>query len=191
MKQNNRIAIPVKEERYINGILNRTTGQYFMTSAANNQIYPLSLLSSIYYDPLKTDIQFLNYDALGNLVEQRKANDTKEVYFYGYNGKYPVAKLLNTDYNTARQYINQKVLDNPPSDDQLRTELQNLRRNLPNAQVTTYTYSPEIGITSETDPAGRVTYFGYDAQGRLKTIKDADRKILKLIDYQYAQPNTK
>ena len=56
------------------------------------------------------------------------------------------------------------------------------------ALVKTYTYSPLMGMTSETDAAGKSIFYEYDVFGRLKDIKDQNGKILKHFDYQYLQP---
>jgi len=53
------------------------------------------------------------------------------------------------------------------------------------AQMTTYTYSPLIGITSQCDAGSRITYYEYDGLGRLQDIKDQDGNILKTYEYQY------
>jgi YD repeat-containing protein len=58
------------------------------------------------------------------------------------------------------------------------------------AQMSSYTYQPSFGITSEIDTKGNTIYYEYDGLGRLKTMRDKDNKILKQFDYQYQQPLT-
>lgn len=53
------------------------------------------------------------------------------------------------------------------------------------AQMTTYTYTPLVGITSSTDAKGQTTYYEYDDFQRLKWIKDQEGNILKATDYHY------
>lgn len=128
-------------------------------------------------------LQFSEYNIYGKILEQSKTNDVKEVYFWGYNSRFPVAKILNTDYNTAKGIINQDVLNNPSSDEVLRNELNKLRTQLPNARVTTYTFSTPFGISSVTNENGITVYYEYDTRGRLKLIRDKDKKIVKKFCY--------
>nr|WP_295869880.1 hypothetical protein [uncultured Chitinophaga sp.] len=139
-------------------------------------------------DRYEERISFNQYDSRGNLLEQQKTNDAEEAYFWGYKGRYPVARVIGANYNTAKQFVDQKILDNPIDDAQLRAEVNKLRNNLPGAMVTTYSYIPLKGISSETDPSGITTYYEYDSLGRLKLIRDHDGKVLKQFDYQYQQP---
>ena len=53
------------------------------------------------------------------------------------------------------------------------------------AQITTYTYKPLVGVTSMTDAKGMTTFYEYDAFQRLKAVKDQSGNILKYTDYHY------
>lgn len=56
-----------------------------------------------------------------------------------------------------------------------------------NAQVTTYTYDPLVGVTSVTDTKNLITYYEYDDFQRLMNIKDKDGNIIK--NYLYYTTN--
>ncbi len=62
-----------------------------------------------------------------------------------------------------------------------------LRLHPTGAMMTTYTYTPLVGISSETDSAGHTIYYEYDALGRLTTVKDQDGNIVKDYQYNYKQ----
>ncbi|MNK33903.1 hypothetical protein D3C87_524000 [compost metagenome] len=53
------------------------------------------------------------------------------------------------------------------------------------AQMTTYTYKPLVGITTKTDSRGLTEYYEYDSLGRLSLIKDFNGHILKDFLYHY------
>jgi len=53
------------------------------------------------------------------------------------------------------------------------------------AQMTTYTYQPLVGMTSMIETKGQTTYYEYDTFQRLMNIKDKDGNILKHMDYHY------
>jgi len=55
------------------------------------------------------------------------------------------------------------------------------------ALMTTLTYDPLVGKTSETDPAGKSTIYQYDGLNRLQTILDQDKNVVKQYDYEYQQ----
>lgn len=89
----------------------------------------------------------------------------------------------NNKWNFNQQpYTNQMVLAGPVDD---------IRVFPSDAFISTYTYKPLRGITSETDPNGKTIYYEYDSFNRLSLIRDQDKNIIKKICYNYAgQPET-
>jgi YD repeat-containing protein len=53
------------------------------------------------------------------------------------------------------------------------------------AQMSTYTYDPLVGMTSVTDPKNETTTYEYDSLQRLKNVKDKDGNIIKQTTYHY------
>ncbi len=56
-----------------------------------------------------------------------------------------------------------------------------------NARITTFTYDPGIGKTSESDKTGRSIYYEYDDLGRLVQVRDQYRNLIKAYQYNYKQ----
>ena len=63
--------------------------------------------------------------------------------------------------------------------------LDELRMHKPGAQVTTYTYEPLIGMTSQTDPNGITIHYRYDEFGRMKEVRDDDNNVIQILQYHY------
>lgn len=54
-----------------------------------------------------------------------------------------------------------------------------------NARMTTYTYKPLVGITTQCDINNRILYYEYDNLNRLARIRDQDKNILKKFSYNF------
>jgi Family of unknown function (DUF5977) len=54
------------------------------------------------------------------------------------------------------------------------------------ALITTFTYEPQVGITSQCNALHAITYYEYDAFNRLVLVKDIDKNIIKKVCYNYA-----
>lgn len=163
-------------------------GKKYIFDVFNSADYHLSQVRTYTTLSDSTVNRFTNYDLKGNLREQDRVNDIKEVYIWGYRGQYPVAKITNSNYLADSTLIAGANLWAPVNDATLRSQLNNLRTGLVNskAMVTTYTYLPLIGITSETDPSGKTIYYEYDSLGRLVLIRDQNNNIVKKIEYKLA-----
>ncbi|MBS1511069.1 MAG: RHS repeat protein [Bacteroidetes bacterium] len=185
---NRNIISPVIEEytenTTLNKELNRSKKNYSFFQS-NTIIAPSSIQKSILGNTLVSEGTIDNYDNKGNVLQITDKTGIVTAYLWGYDQKNPVAKIVNTTYAIAQTYITQSILDNPADDATLRNHLNNLR-NIPRALVSTYTYKPLVGITSETDPTGKTIYYEYDAFGRLIIIRDKDNNIIKKICYNYA-----
>ncbi|WP_257668290.1 hypothetical protein [Parapedobacter tibetensis] len=134
---------------------------------------------------------FSSYDSRGNLQEKYQVGGPREVYLWGYYGTYPVAKILGSSYTTVSAWVTSSILNNPASDATLRTHLNAIRTNLNSgsvpAQVSTYTYKPLVGMTSETDAKGLIRYYEYDHFHRLNAEKDNNGNLVRSIQYHYKQ----
>ncbi|HEX8549501.1 MAG TPA: DUF6443 domain-containing protein [Cytophagaceae bacterium] len=53
------------------------------------------------------------------------------------------------------------------------------------AQLSTYSYIPEVGILSSSGPNSVVTNYEYDGLQRLKLVRDYQGNVVKKIDYNY------
>jgi YD repeat-containing protein len=63
-----------------------------------------------------------------------------------------------------------------------------LRLHPVGAQMSSYTYDPSVGMTSQTDATGRTTTYEYDALGRLLRTRDEQGRIRTQNEYHYARP---
>ncbi len=79
----------------------------------------------------------------------------------------------------VQEYTNNMILSG--------TAIDEVRVYPADALMTTYTYKPLVGMTSETDPSGRTVFYEYDDLGRLIQVKDEFGKIIKEFRYHYAQ----
>lgn len=142
------------------------------------------------------ELSFDDYDDKGNLIQYHKTDNNNISVIWGYNKTYPVAKFENADiasieaattlYNYVNQLQNYSDISNETNRNALRNINDNIRSNAPsNSLVTTYTYIPLKGMTSQTDPNGITTYYEYDDFGRLVCTRDDDFNILETYKYHY------
>lgn len=133
----------------------------------------------------------LAYDPHRNPVYVSRNDESKRVYIWGYNWSEPVAEIRNAAYEEVLRLDSGNMIarigeSNDLSGDSAEMRwLHALRGNLPDAEVTIFTYVPLLGIESVTDPAGRTTYYEYDTANRLARIRDENGNVLEAYEYHY------
>lgn len=191
MVTQNRLTDVVKRERLKNGVqpLAAIQTDYLQTG---NAFVPYRLKTAKQNNALEERVEY-SYDANGNAVQATQwGSNYYTSFIWGYNHTYLLARLENCAYNTlpAATLANLQALASADTDavseQALRTALNSLRSQFPNAQVTTYTWDPAVGLTSLTDPRGYSTYFFYDVFNRLERVEDAAGKTLSRHAYQWA-----
>ena len=156
------------------------------SNSGTTMILPQTIEAKRLNNPSEVKVRYDVYDQNANVASIAKENDITYTYLWGYSKTYPVAEVIGKSYNevVTQSGIDLSILDNPTNDVSLRLELNKLR-SLSGCLVTTYTYKPLIGMTSQTDPNGRTTYYEYDGFGRLSFVRDQDGNILKKYCYNY------
>ena len=131
----------------------------------------------------------LTRDSRGAITSVKEKGGPQTVILWGYGRRLPVAVIENASISEVYEALGgREVLIEAsagldvPSDSYLQ-QLADLRTELPNAHVTTYTHIPGKGVGSVTDPAGMRTTFEYDHAGRLTCIRDNDGNKVEEYDY--------
>lgn len=130
---------------------------------------------SLTKDSRYTDEALIKYNT-GNPAEVTGKDGVVTSYIWAYNNILPIVKAVGVDATTLTAAYT-AVSGNLT---QLRSQ-----SSLGHAMISTYTYSPLLGIISETDPSGKSISYEYDKLGRLSVVKDQNGKIIKKNEYKY------
>lgn len=206
-----RVAEPIQTETTVNGAKTVQRTYYKDWDGDENvdsyRVWPekVQTLKGAYHavdNPMENRLNYHQYDDRGNPLEVSKENGTKIAYIWAYDGKYPVAKIEHSGYTNAANAVQAALpaghadldsflnslagIENDPTK---KTTWDNFNMNLRNAlddqMVTTYTYTPLVGVTSVTDPRGYTMYYQYDAYNRLQEVRDADDHLVTDYEYHY------
>lgn len=149
-----------------------------------------------YHAELYTEGEIKTYDNYDN-PEYVRLNDTQDrIYVWGYDGRYPIAVIDNMTDAAFRSLANLKTkilelasfkkIGNQADCTKLRNLNAAIRSMLPDsAHITTYTYDPYFGMTSETDDSNLGRIYAYDTFGRLFATYDVNYKKTEEYDYHY------
>ncbi|WP_394748639.1 hypothetical protein [Spongiimicrobium salis] len=188
LRDENRLSTLVKREEFRNQ--DKTLTQLFgFDNSADTQNTTLihSIASAKGNDALETRYYIDKYDEYGNIIQKHHNNGMTTSYLWTYFSLYPSAVVQNATHQQILDTgVNLNIVNSQVSSiEEKNTELQKIRDGLPTSLVTTYTYDPLIGITSETDPRGYTMYYIYDDHNRLKYVKDQNGKVYSKNEYEY------
>ena len=145
---------------------------------------PDSYATSIGSNALETRANY-SYDTKKN-IRSIKVDGVETVYIWSYKGQYPIAKIEGLTYNTVKTAIGESTINSllnkeePSSSDisTMRTKI-----NAVGGHITTYTYNPLVGMTSQTLPNGHKTTYDYK-NGRLDKVSDP-LGVMQKYQYNY------
>lgn len=152
-------------------------------------ILPTTISTSKGDNAMEDRVRF-KYDSISaNLKEAYQDFGPHTFYLWGYDSMYPVAKIENATYDQVMTTgVNMTVINSlTTTADDMRFELDKIRNHpsMENATVNTYTYDPQIGVTSMTDASGYTFHYYYDPFNRLSYIEDAEDHVIKKYSYNY------
>jgi YD repeat-containing protein len=160
-------------------------------AVGSNNHEPVSLERAAKGNALEVEGTIDSYDERGNVLQYTGKNGIVNAIIWGFGNKYPVAKIVGASYASATAQLSVTMSQLQSLDGAaLRTEINRIRTNLPQAQVTTYTHKHMVGVTSITDANNKTQTFEYDSFNRLIHIRDKDSNVVKKTAYSYVTPDS-
>ncbi|MCD0479265.1 hypothetical protein LPB90_12430 [Chryseobacterium sp. LC2016-29] len=160
-----------------------------------SHLFPTSVVSYNLQNEASTEITYDQYDIKGNILQYTTKDGIVTSIIWGYNSTQPIAKITGVSYSVASGLATDIIsASNTDASQETTISEQNLIEKLDafrkqsafiNAQITTYTYDPLIGVRSITLPSGIREIYKYDSANRLENIKDSNGKLLKEFKYNY------
>ncbi|CAM1343237.1 hypothetical protein TAMYLO_300001 [Tenacibaculum amylolyticum] len=184
--------MPVTTTSYKNNTQLSKQHTVYGTDTSSSLYVPKRIQTAKGSQVLEDRAVFHKYDTKGNPVEVSKQDGTKIYYVWGYEKSQPIAKIegYNSISSSQEIAINNAISVsnsdiNTTTESTLRDRLTIVRAAFPEAQVTSFTYDPLVGVTSITDPRGETIYYSYDLLNRLILVKNSAGEILKEHQYNY------
>ncbi|WP_265429947.1 hypothetical protein [Chryseobacterium sp. YIM B08800] len=184
-------GIPVIQEATENGkTLSRSETKFDNASS----VLPTSIQAiNISDGSRKTAMTFDLYDEKGNVLQMTSSVGIPTAIVYGYDKTQPIANIQGATYAQVSPYI-QAIIDasnadaaDPANEQALLAALDNFRKNaaLKDFTISTNTYDPLIGMTTNTPPNGIREIYIYNADNKLEKVTDMNGKVLKEYKYNY------
>lgn len=200
MKAANFLSYPVEQVSYKNDKVvdaRLTTYKAAGTSYVPDKTYSSNINSPLsaftYFNGSSKDSHYkstydISYDSYNSTTSNIQQTTSKDgiitSYLWDDTGNYPMAKVDGVSYSTISP-LNGKSADY--SSISLYSSLNSLASG---AMISTYSYLPLVGLTSQTDANRITTYYEYDDYGRLKNVRNDDQNITGRYFYHYFDETT-
>ena len=131
------------------------------------------------------------YDDYGNIRQYKKKDGTPVTIIWSYNHQLPIMEIVGSTYADAcKKATSLASLESKASvaETTISSIHSTLMKNMPNAYITAYTYSPWKSVSQIIKPNGEKTVYRYDNYGRLTTVLDANQSTfqpLQMFNYKY------
>jgi YD repeat-containing protein len=178
MIDNNVLDYPLSEKIYMTKYGSNTKTlvagrKYTYTQLDVNKKALVRIAQTEVFDNVKdtwiTDKKY-QYDKYGNVLEREDRNGVKTSYIWGYNGLHVVAICENVSLNDVKTVLGS--MDYPLFNNLSMLGYLALKNINPGASIIKFDYKPLVGLTTITDPSGKITTYDYNATGKLKSVVD-------------------
>lgn len=169
---------------------------YKLKNTSNNSVVAPTVSGTDidYHADLYKEGEIMTYDDWHNPQHVKLNNTLDRIYVWGYGGRYPIAVIDNMNNTTfegspdlklqLQQLATYRKIETVTDCANLRSLNAYIRSLLPSsAHITTYTYNPYFGMTSEIDDSNLGIIYTYDTFGRLTAKYDENYK--KIEEYNY------
>lgn len=213
MRDKNVIGLPIQQTTKHNGVVQSSTYHTYK-QLSNGMIVPDSVYrlkpseaGTLSYPSVNAQGKmdknaayeymehYYAYSATGRPMQINRRGEAPVALYWGYNDRYVTARAENCIHYAIDSNANFKnymaqlenfgtVTDsNRAAFNQLNRLL---RQTLSTALLTTYTYDPLLGITSECNPSGDTIFYEYDSYGRLARTRNTNGEVIQEYEYHYA-----
>ncbi len=180
--------------------------EYKEYCVGNKNVILPSEVSALCASPLNDSTYFVSMDSVisytlnGHLRKIITKDGVHTVYLWGYNNRYLIAEIVNATLsevtNAVQTLLGMDIesLESSDAFDEKKWILLGQQPSLSKAMVTSFTYCPLVGITSQTVPSGRTVYYRYDGLGSLieeydyknNIVADENHRTLKQYECHYS-----
>lgn len=132
--------------------------------------------------------KYPEYDSYGNPVHIVRRDGTEQVLFWGYKGRYLIGVVEGSTYGEVVDALGGTLPASfSGSETPTLTAIDGLRNSLEGAAVTTYVYSPLVGLTKVTLPNGNVMTYLYNSAGELIESRDVNGSKVETYSKHYKE----